>query len=258
MQLSGTVALIADVHGNLPALEAVLGDMTRFDVTAVVSLGDAANLGPAPREALRRLRALEPVTIMGNTDQSLLTPRTVADVATVTEDTPRHLELEAWCARRLTEDEREFVRTFSATATLDVEGVPVLAYHGSPVSFDDPVRSFTPDATLDPWFDAWFTDGPGAAGPSVLVGAHTHEQFVKRYHDALLMNPGSVGLPVRQPRGAAARHPTVAEYGLLSVVNGQANVHLRRVRYDLDDLRALVEASDMPQREWWLGAWTQG
>lgn len=258
VELSGTIALLADVHGNLPALEAVLGDMTRFDVTDIVSLGDMANFGPAPREALRRLRSLEPAaTIMGNTDRSLLVPRTQADVAQVTDDTPRFLELESWCAQRLTDEERDFVRSFRPSASLDLDGIAVLAYHGSPLSFDDPIRSFTPDETLDPWFADWFMDGPGADGPTVLVGAHTHEQFVKRYHDALLINPGTVGLPIRRPAGGTVQNPSVAEYALLSVVNGQPNVNVRRVRYDLNDLRALGETSGMPHWEWWFENWRQ-
>jgi len=247
--LSGTIALIADVHGNLPALEAVLGDMTRFDVTEVVSLGDMANFGPAPRESLRRVRALEPVTILGNTDQYLLGHRTVADIRAPNEETPLFLEVENWCASRLHDEDREFVRSFRPTATLDVDGLEVLAYHGSPRSFDDLIRSSTPDEQLDEWF-------AGHSAP-VLMGAHTHEQFVRRYHDALLLNPGSVGMPFRVPRGGAVYSPSLAEYALLTVVNGQPNVNLRRVRYDLDSLRALGEASDMPQWEWWFGRWRQ-
>src|SRR5690606_1871004 len=184
IRLSGTIALLADVHGNLPALEAVLGDMTRFDVTDLVSLGDMANFGPAPRESLRRLRSLVPaVAIMGNTDHYLLQPRTEADVATPNADTPRFLEVEAWCADRLFDEDREFVRSFRPTARLLVDEVEMLAYHGSPRSFDDQVRSSAADATLAPWFT-----GQDA---KLFIGAHTHAQFVRRYHDAVLMNPGS-------------------------------------------------------------------
>lgn len=249
LSLSGTVALIADVHGNLPALEAVLGDMTRFDVTEVVSLGDVANFGPAPRESLRRLRALEPVTVLGNTDQYLLGVRTVADIREPNVETQRFLDVENWCASRLSDEDREFVRSFQPTVTLDVNGVEVLAYHGSPRSFDDPIRSSTPDEQLDVWF--------GERTAPVLMGAHTHEQFVRRYHEALLLNPGSVGMPFRVPRGGTVYSPSLAEYALLTVVNGQPNVNLRRVRYDLDDLRALGENSDMPQWEWWFARWRQ-
>jgi len=250
LELSGTVALLADVHGNLPALEAVLGDMTRFDVTEVISLGDVANFGPAPREALRRLRSLEPVaTIMGNTDYYLSHPRTSADVAAPNAETPRILELEHWCAARLADEDREFIASFQPTARLSIDEVEVLAYHGSPLSFDDPVHSFTTNESLDPWFQ-----GHDAA---VFAGAHTHEQFMRRYHAAILLNPGSIGLPLRIPRGGTAQYLSVAEYALLSVVNGQPNINFRRVRYDLADLRALGENSGMPHREWWLENWLQ-
>ncbi|HLU82917.1 MAG TPA: metallophosphoesterase family protein [Trueperaceae bacterium] len=250
VQLSGTIALLADVHGNLPALEAVLGDLTRFDVTDVVSLGDMANFGPAPRESLRRLRSLEPVTtILGNTDHYLLHPRALADVTAANDDTPRFLAVEAWCADRLLDEDREFIGSFQPTARLVVDEVEVLAYHGSPLSFDDQVRSATPNDTLDRWFD-----GHGAA---VLAGAHTHEQFARRYHDAILLNPGSVGMPFRTPKGGTIESPSVAEYALLSVVNGQPNINLRRVRYDLADLEALGGSSGMPHWEWWFGPWRQ-
>jgi predicted phosphodiesterase len=208
-----------------------------------------ANFGPAPRESLRRLRALEPVTVLGNTDQYLLQVRTVDDIRAPNEETQRFLEVENWCASRLHDEDRVFVRSFEPSLTLDVDGVEVLAYHGSPRSFDDAIRSSTPDEQLDAWF--------GERIPHVLVGAHTHEQFVRRYHDAMLLNPGSVGMPFRTPRDGTIYSPSLAEYALLSVVNGQPSVNLRRVRYDLDDLRALGESNEMPQWEWWFERWRQ-
>lgn len=250
LELSGTIALLADVHGNLPALEAVLGDMTRFDVTEVISLGDVANFGPAPRETLRRLRSLEPAAlVMGNTDAYLLRPRTAADVATPTAETPFMLEVEAWCAGRLSDDDRSFVASFRPSVRFVIDEVEVLAYHGSPRSFDDKVYSTTGDEALDPLFPSHAAD--------VLVGAHTHEQFLRRYRETVLLNPGSVGQPIRLPKGEPVQHPSVAEYALFSVVNGQPNLNFRRVRYDLDDLRSLGESSGMPHWETWFESWVQ-
>src|SRR5690606_6623481 len=120
---------------------------------------------------------------------------------------------------------------------------------GSPRGFDDQIYSSTSDTTLDPWFLGH------EAG--VLVGAHTHEQFLRRYRDTALVNPGSVGLPVRLPRGGPALHPSVAEYALLSVVNGQPNLNFRKVSYDLGQLRSQVESSGMPHWEWWFENWRQ-
>ena len=75
------LALLADIHGNLTALEAVLDDMDIFDVEDILCLGDAANFGPQPQETLRRVHELGPKVVMGNTDAYLLRPRTVGLVA---------------------------------------------------------------------------------------------------------------------------------------------------------------------------------
>lgn len=241
------IAIVSDVHGNLPALEVVLGDMLRFDVDEVLCLGDVANLGPAPSAALKRVRALEALTVMGNTDDYLLRPRTREDVRAPDEDTDRFLELEAWCAAQLDEADREFVRAFQPHLTLELDGVTVLAYHGSPRSYDEQIRAATPDPTLDEYL--------GGHPARVYLGGHTHEQFVRRYHDAIVANPGSVGTAYYVPKGAQAGvNIAVAEYALLQVVDGQPNVHLRRVPYDADLLREAVARTGMPHGDLVLGA----
>src|SRR5690606_39716762 len=97
------IAVIADVHGNLAALEAVIADMLRSDVEEVLCLGDVANFGPEPSATIARLRSLDPLTVMGNTDAYLLTPRTRADVAQPDDPTATILAAEAWCAERLSD-----------------------------------------------------------------------------------------------------------------------------------------------------------
>lgn len=239
------IALIADVHGNLPALEAVLADMLRFDVEEVLSLGDVANLGPRPSASLKRVQALEPLTVMGNTDAYLLNPRGLADVASPNDATPMFLDIERWSAERLDDDDREFVRSFAPNLTLDWRGLTLMAYHGSPGSYDDPVRPLTPDETLD----GWFAEYPAR----LYLGAHTHEQFARRYRDAIVANPGSVGMAFAKARGNDdGTNLPVAEYALLQVVGGEPNLHLRRVPYDLDAYREAVLDSGMPHAETWL------
>ena len=181
------LAVIADIHGNIPAFEAVLADLGGFEVDAIVCLGDVANVGPEPAGALARLRGLGAATVLGNTDAHLLKPRTVADLP----DPPppgweEHLELEAWCAAQLGDGERSYIRTFAPLLEFSRGGLRFVAYHGSPKSYDDHVRSFTPDERLATLLDATPAD--------VYLGAHTHEQFAKRYGAAVVANPGSVGM----------------------------------------------------------------
>ena len=112
------LALISDIHGNLSALEAVLNDFETTAPDKTVLLGDVANFGPQPHETLARFRELDFPTVMGNTDASLLQPPTLEDIKNPTDDTLFFLAVEGWCAEQLTEDDRNYVRTFQPTIKL--------------------------------------------------------------------------------------------------------------------------------------------
>jgi predicted phosphodiesterase len=229
------VALIADIHGNLVALEAVLDDLAGEQVDAIVCLGDVASTGPQPRECVARLRELGCATVMGNADAELL--HGLPDPADGDEDSRRVVEIDRWCAARLGADGSAFLRGFTPTVEVDLgEGRALLAYHGSPNSFDDRIVATTPDEQLDAFFA-----GREAA---VLAGGHTHAPFARAYRGGWLLNPGSVGL-----------RPPHASYALLGAGDGRLEVTLRQVALPLDALRAAALAGGMPHAEWWAGFW---
>lgn len=237
------LALISDMHGNLPAFEAVLGDIQNQGITNFLCLGDAANFGPQPKETLERLRALGCPVVMGNTDGSLLKPRTLADIKEPNENTAFFLEVENWCAEQLDESDREFVRTFQPTLTLELEGLNLLAYHGSPKSYHDQIVATTPEETLNGYFEN--------TKANLYSGGHTHEQFVRRYFQARVMNPGSVGLPFMFKRDGGEVNPLFAEYAVLETTP-EVNITFKRVPYEFEKLAKAVRASKMPYAEKWL------
>lgn len=165
-----TVAALYDIHANLPALEAVLGELGTVDTILV---GGDVVWGPWPQETMDALRSLPNATfIMGNAD------RDVFDRA------PGHWKsANDWCADRLSEQHLAFLRSAPATASMD----GVLFCHGSPQRDTDIITVGTPPERILGWCE-------GVSESTVACG-HTHGQFDRSVGALRVVNPGSVGNP---------------------------------------------------------------
>jgi putative phosphoesterase len=240
------LGIISDIHGNLPALEAVLAELAGESVDRIVCLGDVAALGPQPREVVARLRALGCPVVMGNTDAALFEPPTPAAGAAETQDQTD--DIAAWGAAQLASEELAYLRSFQPTVTLDLDGHALLCYHGSPRSFVERITPETPDDDLAEML---------AGHPATLyAGGHTHSQMLRRHREALVLNPGAVGLAVDAVPFARARyHMAWAEYAVVTVRGARLEVALHRTPFDLDALRAAAAASGMPHAAAWAADW---
>jgi len=223
-----SVAALYDLHGNLPALGAVLADLDRVGAEHVLIGGDVA-YGPFVRETLDRLLALgdRAIWIRGNADRELVeffdTGRTRAPVS---EDTLRAL---AWEASRLERRHRDFLAALPPTRRLEVEGLgPVLFCHGSPHSDEEIITAVTPDARLRRLL--------GGVTERVVVCGHTHVQFARELDGRQVLNAGSVGLPYQEPSGAY--------WAWLG-----PGLELRRTAYDPGRAAARIRASGHPLAE---------
>jgi predicted phosphodiesterase len=244
------VALIADIHGNLASLEAVLSDIECEGVDETVCLGDVAATGPQPRESIERLIALDPPTVMGNADEDMLRP---VPVAKESEDARRVSDIDRWCFGRLSERHLEYIRTFRKTVEVALgEGRSLLCFHGSPKSNTDVIVSETPDKELGAMLSGHAVSGHAGAG--VMAGGHTHAQMIRRHGSVVFVNPGSVGLPV-DGGGDEARNPPWAEYAIVSSGDGISSVDMRRVPVDVGAVRWAALESGMPHAGWWASDW---
>jgi putative phosphoesterase len=180
------VAAIADIHGNLPALEAVLEDVAAENVDLVMVCGDVAS-GPLPVETIVVLQGLHGARFVGgNADRGLVT-------AFDGETLPRWPGPGAdWCAAQLSREQRDFLASFSATVSIDVEGLGrVLFCHGSPRSDEEIMTAETPDERLREFLAGLEVE--------VVVCGHTHMQFDRMVGGIRVVNPGSVGMPYGSP-----------------------------------------------------------
>jgi predicted phosphodiesterase len=237
------VGLISDIHGNSIALDAVLAELRRDAPDLIVCLGDVA-VGPQPRESIDTIRALDCPVVLGNWDEAFLAgaiPKPTDDTAAIVN------EIHAWWAERIDDDDRAFLGTFVPRLELDLDGLRALAFHGSPRSYDDWIFATTPDHDLESMFE------PDRA--PLLLGGHTHVQLARRWHQSLLVNPGSVGLPFLDWWPKEVRVAPWAEYAVVTADRTSLQVELRRTPFDVDAHLARARGSGMPHAEWWVGCW---
>jgi len=188
------VAVLCDIHGNLPALEAVIQELGTDEPDAVVIGGDVA-AGPMPLEVLGRLRELPwPVLwLRGNADRALV----MSYDGTVPEQWRDHpiWIADAWTATQISHAERDFLDALPPLLRACVPGVgDVLFCHGTPESDEERVTVFTPESRLEQ-----ILAGTGAA---VVVAGHTHRQFDRVAGGRRMLNAGSVGRPYEPEPGA--------------------------------------------------------
>jgi predicted phosphodiesterase len=243
------IALIADIHGNLVALETVLQELSSEPIDQFICLGDVGSLGPQPHEVLDRLRRLRYPVLLGNTDAWLLKPPTVEEKDS--ENLRIMYAINAWNVEQLTFEDRTYLQTFPPLLELSLdEKNTLLCYHGSPSSFDDVIAATTPAVDVKRMLAGYFATS--------MVGGHTHIQMIRSYEDARIINVGSIGLP-----GVNAGSPELpmnhdvhwAEYGILSVEGGRLSIDLRRTPLNMEAvLRAATDAG-MPHLEWWMQKW---
>jgi predicted phosphodiesterase len=217
------LALLYDLHGNLPALEAVLADAEEFEADRYVLGGDYALFGAWPLETVERLRELDASWIRGNVDRWAAHPDD--------DEIPEAM-------RGAVERGRELLGAETVTELAELSEQLVLDgvryCHASPLS---DLRGFSP--TPDP------SDAELLAGATErrIVFGHTHVQFLRVAGDGIeLVNPGSVGIPLDGDQRAA--YALVADDGAVA---------LRRVDYDFqasaDAVRErLGDAGEIPAR----------
>ncbi len=242
------LALISDIHGNLVALETVLAAIAQSNIDTILCLGDVAMGGPQPKEVIERLQQLGCPVVMGNTDARLLTiePEQLEDI----HDQMSH-DIALWCAQQLTDAHKAYIQTFQPTITYNLPYNKVLlAYHGSPRSFKEILKSATPDEVLEEAFAGFHAD--------IMVGGHTHAQMFRRFKDILVLNPGSVGSAIDRVSPWNEVHSAPwAEYAILDTEKNDLHVELFRLPFDIDKFLAIALASGMPHAEWYASEWNK-
>lgn len=221
-----SVAVLSDIHGVLPVLDAVLAEPDVAGADLVVVTGDHA-AGPMPVEVLDRLVGLgaRVLLVCGNADREL--------VALARGGTSEHPE-SRWAAAQLRADQVLLLEGLPHPVRIEVDGFgPVVFCHGTPRDDEEVVLV---DTRLERWAEAFAGLEPDE---QTVVCGHTHMPFVRLVDRRLVVNPGSIGMPYGRAGGAWAllRH---------------GKVELRHTEVDLDAaVDTVVEHSTYPDRRAW-------
>jgi predicted phosphodiesterase len=232
------IAVLSDIHGNLPALEAVLAALKPYD--AVWELGDIVGYGPQPDEVVARLVTEGATGVRGNHDSAAIG---LLDTDAFNDDARTAVE---WTADRIQPGTRDWL----AALPLRVDSSPFTLVHGSP---------------RDPTWEYVYSAGVARANmplfetPYCLVG-HTHVPLVFRQRsrveslgvregttfalgaERLIINPGSVGQPRDgDPRASAMLIDTDAG-------DGAGTLEWHRVEYPIGQTQELMEQAGLPRR----------
>lgn len=244
------IALISDIHGNAVALETALDDIADQHIDQIICLGDVAMLGPQPKLCIEQIAALNCPVVMGNTDEWLSGDRYSAGPPP-DEDLPPDGEIVFWNYAQLTDADRAILAVYQPTVDFALDdSQSLLCFHGSPASNMDRLLDTTPADEFAQYFAGYEN--------KLFAGGHMHIQIVRHLADATFLNPGSIGMPLISPPGVAPRrYAAHADYLIINWHRGTADLTFRRVPYALDDLRATVVDSAMPQADWLLAHWDE-
>ena len=224
------IAIISDIHGNLPALEATLADIRRRDIQRILCLGDLVGKGPHSEVAVDRCREVCAAIVVGHWEDMILAPQGNATWA--------------WHRARLGPERLAFLRTLPTTISLQLSGKRIRLFHASPVGVHHRVRQTDPVEKLLSLFESTpFTGDDGE--PDVVGYGDIHRAYLRTFPHRTLFNVGSVGNPLDTPQAA---------YAILDGVEHSAaaapfSIQLVRVPYDIE--HAIRDAAElgMPELE---------
>ncbi|MFW6162706.1 MAG: metallophosphoesterase family protein [Planctomycetota bacterium] len=224
------IALLGDVHGNLPALEAVLADADARRCQALWNIGDFVGYGPFPDACVRLLAERADASIIGNYDQKALKfPRK-------RKKWQKFKRREKWLAfrfafERLSEESRRFLEGLPEQRRLEAEGHRVLLCHGSPADVSEHIEAETAEPRM--------RELAALADADIVVSGHTHQPLVREAAGVTFVNTGTVGRPDDgDPRAC---------YAVLELTPDGPRVEHHRVPYDVERTVAAVREVGLPR-----------
>jgi len=228
------IAVIGDIHANLPALRATIDDVARIGADAVYCVGDVVGRGPHPNEVVEELRRLAIPTVQGNWDEAVGMDRdqTGSSWASWEAETEGNASMR-WTAEVMTEENRAWLRQLPATLRVSLGGRSACFFHGSPLRANEYLWADRPSRV--------FARIASDEADDLFCFGHTHEAWHRVVGQAHFVATGSVG--------CGTEGDARARYAVIYVGEPDIAVGFRSVDYDhvsvVRDMAAIARSTDL-------------
>ncbi len=225
------IALLGDIHANLPALRAVIADVTGIGADAAFCVGDVVGRGPHPNEVVEELRRLAIPTVQGNWDEAVGMDREQTGATWATAEAEDDgMRSMIWTAQRMSEENRAWLRQLPPTIRTNLDGRSLLLFHGSPLRANEYLWSDRPSRV--------FARIASDEADDIFAFGHTHEAFHRTVGPAHFVACGSVG--------CGTEGDARARYAVVYVGEPAIAVGFRSVTYDLQSVVDDMAAAGLP------------
>jgi len=224
------IAVIADIHSNIYALNEVLLDIDNRNADLIVCMGDLVGYATYPNEVIDTIRENRILTIKGNYDEAVGEELMVCGC-----DYPDPKDAENagislnWTIDETREDNKEFLKNLPKEVTMSFEGRTVKFVHGSPRKINEYLKENSKEAE----------EVMAAFEEDVLVCGHTHKPYFKTYGEKLLVNAGSAG----KPKTGTPK----ANYVVIDLSDKTPKVEIYEVDYEYEKTSKAIEEAGLPQ-----------
>lgn len=220
------VALLGDIHANLPALVAVVAHAQAHGAEQFWNTGDFLGYGAFPNEIFDCLHRINAKSVIGNYDYKVLNFPNKKLKWKKNKRPGKYLAFK-WAHEQLSRENEQYLLSLPERLHLNVEGKHVLMVHGSPESIDEMLSDKTPVERLE-----YLAEAEDA---NVIVFGHSHQAFSRQVNGVWFINPGSVG---RQGDGDPR-----AAYALLTITPDDLTIRQFRIEYDIEKaVNAILKA----------------
>jgi putative phosphoesterase len=225
------IAVLSDIHGNLPALKAAVIEAKTRGAKQIICAGDIVGYGPFPNEVCEYLKTNEIRSISGNYDIKVLDAIKYGK-SSIESLQRKKRELVMWTAKHLGKPAQRFLRGLPVSLKEELPGGrTLLVVHGSQISNEDDIYpSITPKGLETKLKNT---------RPDILVCGHTHIPFVKKVSGMLVVNCGSTGQSVDGDPSPS--------YAIISVNEKSASGHIIRFEYDINETIKALKNTSLPK-----------